>query len=783
MKAKSNPSMIRSEDGLTNQSHCWISIRSTLVIAFCAGVWAMPGVAQAGTIIIAQSGDAPPDSNGTFQFFGTPALGNSGQVGFWTVLTGTSGGSSDDNGMFLGTSSGLTQIARNSDTAPDSNGTFVSIATINDPSVNASGQALFAGFLSGTSGGSSDDQGYFHGSGGALTQIVREGQASPDSNGTYSSFDTFAFNDSGQAAFRGILIGTSGGNSDNLGVFRSDGGTLTQIGREGQPAPDSNGTFSGITADISLNDSGQVAFKGLLSGTSGGSGNGQGIFLGSGGALTQVVREEQAAPDSNGTISSIDSPSLNASGQVAFQGFLTGTSGGFSDDTGIFLGSGGALTRIVREGDSAPDSNGAFGFTAPPVLNDAGQVAFRGGLSGTSGGSSDQNGIFLSSGGTVIQVARGGEAAPDGNGTIRFFEDPTLNATGQVAFTSFNMIGTSGGTSDNAGIFIGDGQETFQAARKGQALGGSTITALSFSNSTSGQGEQRSGLNDFGQVAYHATLANGDYAIGLFTPELTWRTAGDGDWDTGANWTLSLDPALVHDTTIDPTVDSMITGPAAATTVKSLTIGEGSSLAHLQLQTGVNLTSTEGVSIGQNGLLSGAGTVTGDLVLTGEISPGNSPGEMTIDGDATLEGGSSYLLEVGNASGAAGSGWDLLSITGSALVTATVGDELLIDLTSLDGSNAPGQAINFNATQSYSWTFLTADSGLTGFDLDAVTLLTSNFQNNLSGGSFSLQQQGNSLNLLFTAVAQVNAAVPEPSTLSLAAFGFLALLKRRRRQA
>jgi hypothetical protein len=39
-------------------------------------------------------------------------------------------------------------------------------------------------------------------------------------------------------------------SSDNSGIFRSDGGLLMQIVREGQTAPDGNGTFIEIVGAI-----------------------------------------------------------------------------------------------------------------------------------------------------------------------------------------------------------------------------------------------------------------------------------------------------------------------------------------------------------------------------------------------------------------------------------------------------------------------------------------------------------------------------------------------------
>jgi hypothetical protein len=94
----------------------------------------------------------------------------------------------------------------------------------------------------------------------------------------------------------------------------------------------------------------------------------------------------QPAPDGNGTFSFISSAHLNEVGQVAFRAEINEAGGG---DVGIFRGDGGPLTQIVRAGQAAPDGNGELRFIAPFEidyhLNDFGQVAFYAGLVGVDG--------------------------------------------------------------------------------------------------------------------------------------------------------------------------------------------------------------------------------------------------------------------------------------------------------------------------------------------------------------------------------------------------------------
>jgi hypothetical protein len=147
-----------------------------------------------------------------------------------------------------------------------------------------------------------------------------------------------------------------------------------------------------------------------------------------------IARENESAPGGNFLI--IDNNlALNDSGQVVFEATLYNTSGGSANDKGIFRGDGVTLDTIVREGDDAPGGNDSFSDFLPDLaLNNAGQVAF--GASVTAAFPNSM-GIFRGDGSTVLtQIIRGGQAAPDGNGTFSFMGAPAINVAGQVALSA-----------------------------------------------------------------------------------------------------------------------------------------------------------------------------------------------------------------------------------------------------------------------------------------------------------------------------------------------------------
>lgn len=499
------------------------------------------------TQVVVLTGDAAPDGNGTLSTINSvPALNDLGQAAFEADLVGTSGGGADDLGVFRADAISLALIARRGQASPDGDGTFANFGPASiSPLINDAGQVTFFDNLNNTS----LDRGIFRGSGtpASLTTIVRKNDPAPDGNGVIDTFGDHALNNLGQVAFRSSLTGTSGGSADNLGLYRGDGTTLVEIVRKGDTAPGGNGMFSIIDEDFVLNDAGQVAFFAILSGTSGGSNDNQGVFRSDGTTLVEIARKGDAAPDGNGTFIGLNDPAINNAGQAAFRGNLDGTSGG--ETAGVFIGDGVTLGQIVRKVDAAPDGNGAFSGFGNPTLNDSGQAAFTALLDGTSGGLDDDRGIFRGDALTgPTQIVRKGQAAPDGNGLFASIGNPALNDAGQVAFAA-SLSGTLDGTGDDRGIFFFDELlGLLQVAREGDSFLGSTITALGFQDSIAFEADEGSGLNNLGQVAYRFTLADGREGVAIWTiPEPAslallglgglglfvwrWRPVGNGHCD------------------------------------------------------------------------------------------------------------------------------------------------------------------------------------------------------------------------------------------------------------
>src|SRR5688572_23542402 len=133
------------------------------------------------------------------------------------------------------------------------------------------------------------------------------------------------------------------------------------------------GTIQVIEDTLDINDSGQVAYKAYRRDL------GLSLFLGDGGANNELIANGDPAPDGNGMfLGGANEPALNNEGQVAFRGVLTGTAGGSNDNLGIFAAQQSSVVQIAREGGHVPDNAFTFGNFASPVLNNNGHVAFEG---------------------------------------------------------------------------------------------------------------------------------------------------------------------------------------------------------------------------------------------------------------------------------------------------------------------------------------------------------------------------------------------------------------------
>jgi len=322
---------------------------------------------------------------------------------------------------------------------------------------------------------------------------------------TFSSFGSInVINDAGQVSFVAFLTGTGVNGFNNSGLYSGTSASLGQVAREGSQAP---GAAAGVNFSIFdtpvINNAGQTAFLGTLTGTGVIVANNKGVFSEAGGSLGLVARGGSAAPGTPAGVnftSNFSELLFNNAGQAAFRNVLAGTGVDSTNNSAIFSQGSGTLDLVARGGDAAPGTGPGVNFTIfeSPVMNNAGQAAFMTVLTGTGVDSTNDRAIFSEAGGTLGLVARKGDTAPGAGPGWRFsyLYTPAINDLGQTAFTA-NMINTDAGTTYEAAIFSEAGGTLGVVARESDTAPGTGAQFNGFFNPV---------INNTGQTAFLSGL-------------------------------------------------------------------------------------------------------------------------------------------------------------------------------------------------------------------------------------------------------------------------------------
>jgi hypothetical protein len=196
-------------------------------------------------------------------------------------------------------------------------------------------------------------------------------------------------------------------------------------------------------------------------------------------------------------------PVLNDAGQVAFRADLAGGGINSTNSLGVWSEGTGNLAIVARTGSPAP-GGGNFGPLSgaelfSPMLNDAGQTVFYGAL--TNG----DVGVWSEGSGSLALVARDGTAAPGTPIGVSFWFaggsnlPPLLNNAGQTAFPTL-LKGSGVNAGNNSGTWSGVDQNSLALLTRA----GSQATGLP--DGVSYGVQLPAGLNDAGHGALYAFL-------------------------------------------------------------------------------------------------------------------------------------------------------------------------------------------------------------------------------------------------------------------------------------
>jgi hypothetical protein len=277
---------------------------------------------------------------------------------------------------------------------------------------------------------------------------------------------------------------------------------------------------------------------------------------------------------------------------------------------------------------------------------------------------------------------------------------------------------------------------------------------------------------------------------------------------------FQVDVNLLNDTTVNVATDAKLTFDNSLTLGdKVLTkIGDGT------LAINNDLVSSGGTINCQVGTCSGSGTVGGDLNnSSGTVSPGNSPGMLTVDGNYNQESGGTLAIEIGGTQ--AEVDYDVLNVLGNASLAGildvslingftpsggntfkvlTAGGELTDAGLTLGGSAAGSFTMSVDTTNDWIMLMTTGGGGGVPGDyngngtVDAADYTI--FRDNLGGDSAVLSGNGSGAATVVQADYDLwkqnfgssgtgsTAAVPEPCSYVLMALGLFALVACRGRQ-
>lgn len=505
-------------------------MRFIKVILPIVGVILATGASAASIQIIAASGDAMPDGNGTLDRFGKPALNDDAQVAF---RAHANTGLSLDNGAVLLSGAAplpLVQIARDADTLPGGDAKLYGLSQGGVPALNRHGRVAFGARWYPIGNANLVRDGIFTGTraSGSLRTLARVGQISEgltlDGLGkSYArSLWTLALNDRDEVSFPATFSGPGVGFDNDTAILRVDTARTgwDVLAREGDFIPEGTPRLSTFT-DHTMNNRGQIAFGATLIGNQNGGYDNEGMYRATGGGISQLARTQY-----DGTFTGLAFPGpINDLGYVGFYARVASPSGGAALHA-LYCSDGVFLSLMAQSTHSIANASGTISTISRYFdLNDREQAALVANVQ-PAPGQVTREALLRSDNGVLYEILREGQPLSRG-ATVRGFNYSrfALNEKSQIAILCPTTVGDTVGQA----LLLHDRFTGLtEIAHTGDALLGSTITELGFSGTfapASNDPEyglvprQQRGLNNNGAVAFQFTLANGRQGIALWSSE------------------------------------------------------------------------------------------------------------------------------------------------------------------------------------------------------------------------------------------------------------------------
>jgi hypothetical protein len=502
----------------------------------------------------------------------------------------------------------------------------------------------------------------------------------------------------------GSISGAAGVEADAGGTVTNNAGGVIQgtdgagvtaaLPDSGVVAPDplnvvNSGTISGTTSGIDLEGGGSITNNagGVIASQPGKpaviSGGGRLAFSNAGqvnGSVILANFANQATLVTGGTIAGALNLGTNPGTTLTLDG--RGTESLSQGVTGPITNSG----SVIKQGSGAwvidkSLGNYAGGTTINAgTLSDAltnalgtGGVAVTGNTSllRVNQGVTITNPILLTQGGSVDNAgsvanplaglqagAGGGNVINEGTGVItNTTGDAVLfNAGGTVMNQSGGLIQSQEGSGVNtlAGSTTVVNSGTISGATGLKILGGGSVTN-NFGGVITGTGGLAILSSGGSTKISNAGTINGDVTLGNFANTAQLFSGGR------INGNLNLGTSAASNLILDGSAEQLFSQAVTGTTTNAGSLtkqGTGNWVVDVAMNAPVSTNILSGaltvnssltsslVTVQAGGLLKGSGVVIGNVVNVGTISPGNSPGTLTINGNFTQGPGGTYNVQI-----------------------------------------------------------------------------------------------------------------------------------------
>lgn len=475
--------------------------------------------AQADLQIITLTGDPAPDANGVFaSTYSNPALNEAGKLAFIASFSGTSSGTDDNVAYVTGEADALKVLAREGTPLPSGNGSFAfssNFFSVFHTSIDNAGNVSTLAQVSGGTDGASFTLVHFDEAGAVEVVRDRQLQSFTETNrfefdsGLVSTFYHPALGADGELYFLCVIDGPGIPQTTVIYRWTRDAG-LEYILGSGDSVLEDTGFYLRGQLRVSSPDKLAITTSYLDNGEFTFE-SGIAEWTGSNGHQT-VIRHNDVAPDGISNFSGLGPMTIldtAPDGRILSSSFLQTPT---DLPQGIFVSNGQTVTEIAVAGKEVDDMilrNGIKGkIEAPGITWFTAQTQGRGTFS-----------LFRNTAGTSEVVLTAGDSMPGlPETTFNNIGEIYPNAAGDLLFDASTIEGVV--SKSGYYILLANG-ETFEVALLGDSLAGSIIQSISLGQPAGSSGwPADKHFNNAGQVAFQFKLLDGRSGIALWSPPL-----------------------------------------------------------------------------------------------------------------------------------------------------------------------------------------------------------------------------------------------------------------------